>query len=73
MNAFYIVICEEQTDGLTRFVRYQSQEAAQAEARHLAGRFPDQCFYTCKAMSVSIAPGLAIETYDLRAPLRECV
>ncbi len=71
MNEFFVVVGEAQTDGLSRLVRYSTHEAALIEARRMASKVPDTCFYVCRAEMVAVSPAPKVEIYDLRTSVRE--
>jgi hypothetical protein len=71
VNTFFLVVSDQQTDTLARLTRYSSELAAHDEARRLAARFPDTCFFVCRAVSASVAPKPEVHTYELRTGVRE--
>jgi hypothetical protein len=71
MNTFFFVAGDQQADGLTRLTRYQNYADALTEARRMAQRFPDQCFYVAEAVVMAVCPAPTVETYNLRTSVRE--
>lgn len=71
MNTFWLVVAENQTDGLTALTRYPGFEAAHAAAVRKARQFPDTTFFLCEAQSAVLCPPSEVVTYKLQGAIRE--
>jgi hypothetical protein len=71
MNKFWIVLSDQQQNGLANITRYKSYEVAYAAACAKARQFTDSVFIVAEAQQAILCPPTDVVTYTLHNAVRE--
>lgn len=71
MHVFYLVLSDQQGNGLAQITRHMTREAAQDMAVKKARQFPDVTFYVAEGQEAYLCPPAEVVRYNLVGAVRE--